>query len=242
MDHQRNKVAYVTGSSKGIGQALCQKLLAEGYFVIGIARTNTLKNENFQFVKCDLSDPSLVSKIKFDQLGTETNLLVNNAGIIGEISPVGTQDSTDIEKVHLINTIAPQLLTNSFIQACQELPGQKHIVNISSGAGKYPIDAWSAYCSSKAALDSYSEVLGLEMTSRGKSDYFIHSVAPGVVDTDMQSEIRSANPDHFLDSAKFQALKENDELSHPTLVADKLYQIISKPGDFANILVSLRDF
>ena len=242
MDHQPNKVAYVTGSSRGIGLALCQKLLAEGYHVIGIARGNELTTENFHFQSCDLSVPAQVEQIQFDLLGTENTLLVNNAGMIGEISPVGTQDSSGIEKVHQVNTIAPQILMNSFIKATKQTAGKKHILNISSGAGKYAIDAWSVYCSSKAALDLYSAVVEQEMISRGDSSYKIHSVSPGVVDTQMQSEIREADPNDFLESSKFHDLKQNNQLSSPIIVADKLYQIISDPGHFPNILVSLRDF
>jgi benzil reductase ((S)-benzoin forming) len=242
MDHRSNNIAYVSGSSRGIGLALCEKLLAEGYKVYGISRTNKLEHPDFTFIQCDLADLRAVEDLNFADLGVHNTVLVNNAGIIGEIVPIGLQDPKNIQLVHSVNTIAPQILMNSFLKATKKSEGTKHIVNISSGAGKFPIDAWGPYCSSKAALDLFSEVLKKEVESRGINGVYIHSVAPGVVDTEMQVEIRSAKPENFLESAKFHSLKENNELSSPRTAADKLFQIIANPSEFANNLVSLRDF
>lgn len=241
MGLQRNKVAYVTGSSRGIGKYICRKLLDEGYFVIGIARTNSLEDPNFHYKFLDLNQLDSVSLFKFDFWGTESTLLVNNAGVIGKIGPVGSLDSSEIQKVMTVNAIAPAIMMNSFIaQAPQK--GEKHILNISSGAGKYAIDAWSAYCASKAALDLFSETAKEELESRNRDKWHIHAVSPGVVDTQMQEEIRDADPNLFLEKDRFIEFKENDELAHPRAIADKLWMIIDKPQNFTENLVSLRDF
>jgi len=192
MEHQANKIAYITGSSQGIGRALCLKLLAEGYRVVGVSRKNDLEDPNFSFVECDLSDISAVSKFRFSALGVHNTLLVNNAGIIGEIGPIGSQSSEEIELVHKVNTIAPQILMNSFVSATKQASGSKHILNISSGAGKYAIDAWGPYCASKAALDLFSQVLKDELHSRGIKVVFVHSVAPGVADRESRDRCRDS--------------------------------------------------
>ena len=241
MGHQQNKVAYVTGSSRGIGKSLVEKLLDEGYFVIGMARTNSIEHPNYHYQFLDLNNLDSVSLFNFGYWGASSTLLVNNAGAIGKIGPVGSLSSADIQRVMNINALAPQILMNTFISKAPE-EGTKHILNISSGAGKYAIDAWSSYCASKAALDLFSETAKAELASRDRNEWHIHAVSPGVVDTQMQEEIRSADPSLFLESQRFQEMKENDELSLPTNVANKLWQIVEKPSNFPENLVSLRDF
>ncbi|MBK9190231.1 MAG: SDR family NAD(P)-dependent oxidoreductase [Crocinitomicaceae bacterium] len=116
-----------------------------------------------------------------------------------------------------------------------------HVINISSGAGKRPIDAWSAYCSSKAALDLFSETVKSEMKQRGVEKFNIHSIAPGVVDTKMQNQIRAASPEKFLASARFHQLKSDGELISPDQVAMKILQLINYPCSIPNCVISLSD-
>ena len=97
----------------------------------------------------------------------------------------------------------------------------------SSGAGRHAIDAWGAYCASKAALDMFSETISEELKGREIKNWKIYSIAPGVVDTNMQDEIRNAKPEDFLVKKKFIDLKNNNELANPTIVASKLYEIVT---------------
>jgi len=238
---QLNKVAYVTGSSSGIGKALCEKLLDEGFHVIGISRRNEITHPNFEFVACDLSDLSQAANVSFPKKG-EFTVLVNNAGVVGDIKRVGSIDNEAIAQVLKVNTIAPQILCNNFVNTFQNESGEYHLLNISSGAGKNAIDAWSSYCASKAALDLYSETIAGELDWMEKSNWKVHSCAPGVVDTQMQTAIRSANPDDFNRSAYFHDLKKNDELYSPKFVAEKLNELITRRHDFNDVIVSVRDF
>jgi len=241
MSVQLNKVAYITGSSSGIGKALCEQLLGEGFHVIGISRKNDIAHPNFEFIACDLADLSQASKLSFHKKG-ELTVLVNNAGVVGDIKRVGGIDNQAIEQVLKVNSIAPQILCNNFVKTFQDESGEFHILNISSGAGKSAIDAWSSYCSSKAALDLYSETISGELDWMEKSNWKVHSCAPGVVDTNMQTAIRSANPADFNRSDYFHDLKKNDELSAPEQVAKKLHELITKRHDFNEVIVSVRDF
>ena len=242
MDVQQNKIAYITGSSRGIGLALAEKLLTLDYTVIGLSRTNpiNLEHPNFTFIPLDLSDLEQVSQFSFPYY-SEHVVLVNNAGMIGQIKPVGSLDSTSIGDVMKVNTIAPQLLMNKFIHQMSPKTNQGHILNISSGAGKRPIDAWATYCASKAALDLFSATIKSEWESRSISNWSIHSVSPGVVDTAMQGAIRNSNPNDFKLYERFESLKLNDELSQPKDIVKKLVKIIKNPNQFTEILVSVRD-
>ncbi|MBI3136131.1 MAG: SDR family NAD(P)-dependent oxidoreductase [Bacteroidetes bacterium] len=235
------KIAFVTGISGGIGNAIAHQLLQNGFFVFGIGRSNTIREENYQFISLDLRKPELVNHFNFPQVQATSYLLVNNAGIIGDILPVGELNAAHFSDVMQVNTVAPQVLINTFIQTFSRQLVPLHILNISSGAGKKPIDAWSAYCSSKAALDMFGEAIKLEMTLRERSDFHIHNVAPGVVDTSMQKKIRAASPEKFKASQRFHDLKNNNELVSAEQVAEKLMQLIYNPGKYETCTLSLSD-
>ena len=235
------KLAYITGSSRGIGKALALLLLDKGYKVIGLSRTNDIQHPNFQFHAIDLSDINAVKNFQFDS--TEDNvLLVNNAGMLGEVGPIGQIDNGQVCKVMNVNTISPQILTNSFITKFHNNRQQFHILNISSGAGKRPISSWATYCASKAALDLFSETVAEELEWKQMNNWFIHSVAPGVVDTKMQEQIRSTDKENFKIVQNFIDYKENNDLYTPQHVAEKLWKIIETPSKFSDVLQSVREY
>ena len=82
--------------------------MENGYEVIGIARTNSIDHPNFSFVQLDLCDLEQVQRFSFDRFGSQV-LLVNNAGAIGEINPVGKIEDKDIIKTMNVNTLSPQI-------------------------------------------------------------------------------------------------------------------------------------
>ncbi len=116
----------------------------------------------------------------------------------------------------------------------------KSIINISSGAGRHPIESWSTYCASKAALDMFSNVLNneQEITNDG---FKVFSVAPGIIDTKMQDEIRTANFNDFNGVNRFKDLKSNNQLSSPQEIAEQIIYIINNQSKFNNILLDVRD-
>lgn len=241
MDFQPNKLAYITGSSKGIGKALCLKLLSHQYRVVGLSRSNDIEHPNFSHVAIDLNDLEAVKAFTFDGSANEV-ILINNAGIIGEIGPVGSIPNQTIQDVIQINTIAPQVLMNNFLKHYKSKVKQGHLFNISSGAGKQPIDAWASYCASKAALDLFSQTIREEWKLHGIKNWHIHSIAPGVVDTNMQVDIRKANPKQFKQVEKFIDLKNDGNLSDPEQTANLLYRVIVNPNYYADTIISVRDF
>lgn len=242
MDVQPNKVAWITGSSRGIGEALVLNLLNDGFKVIGLSRNNEIEHPHYTFHEIDLTDLKAVKAFEFKNSGAEVNLLVNNAGMIGDIAPIGQMDNEMIERMHIVNTIAPQILCNNFLASFQENKGHFHIINISSGAGKNAIESWAPYCSSKAALDLFSETLAAELKWMEMENWSVHAIAPGVVDTKMQVEIRSSDEAKFPHKSRFVGLKENQELASPELVASKLKLVIDEPSKFQEVVISVRDF
>lgn len=240
MDNQP-KIAFITGISSGIGNALAHALLKAGFTVYGLGRSNTINESNYHFIPLDLRKVEAVARFNFPQIQAQSYLLINNAGMIGEILPVGELSSDHFFDVMQVNAVAPQVLINTFIQTFSRQQVPLHVVNISSGAARRPIDAWASYCASKAALDLFAETVKAEMHARHKTLFAIHAIAPGVVDTPMQSRIRAASPEKFLESKRFQDLKSNQELITPEHVATKIIQVIANPAAYPNTVMSLSD-
>ncbi|GJM60008.1 SDR family NAD(P)-dependent oxidoreductase [Persicobacter diffluens] len=234
----------ITGSSRGIGRALVEQLIKEeNNFVIGISRSYRESSDRYHHIEFDLGD---IADLKqqvfhfFEKIqAPQKVVLINNAGTLGEIGHVGGLSSDGLEKVMNLNVTAPTILMNEFVKQYAGISADKIILNISSGAGKYPVDGWSAYCASKSALDLFSKVVAEECILN-ENGIKVFSVAPGVVDTEMQSTIRKADQQEFRTLGKFLKLKEDQLLSAPEAVADKLLQIIKESDKYAEVLLDVR--
>jgi benzil reductase ((S)-benzoin forming) len=226
---------YVTGVSRGLGKAVAEKFLKEGYSVVGIGRSSDIHHVNYTFLVCDLSLQSDIDNIQFDATSEEV-ILINNAGQIGNIQRISDQKEPDFEEVMQVNTFAPMYLSWSCLQ---QVKGAVKIVNISSGAATRAIPGWAAYCASKAALDRFSETIQLEEKEKSR-DVKVWSVAPGVIDTAMQEKIRSASIESFSSLNTFLDLKKNDELTNPQVTADKLFRLIVQE-EIDRVVCSLRE-
>lgn len=237
---------FITGSSRGLGLALANKILDDNNArVVGVSRQNNINHPNYRHYAIDLSDiNSLENRIPdlFTELpNAEKITLINNAGVLGDIAHVGKINNDSLKEVFNVNFIAPAILTNEFIRKYHRLEGcHKLVLNISSGAGKKPTDGWAGYCSSKAALDMFSEVVAVEK-QKDHNNLKILSVAPGIVDTDMQNEIRHSNKENFSRLDEFIEYKKENMLVSPDKVASKLMYIIQHEGEFHQPKISVRD-
>ncbi|MFT4753410.1 MAG: benzil reductase ((S)-benzoin forming) [Salibacteraceae bacterium] len=236
------KYYFITGTSSGIGQALTTELLKQNDVrVFGIARRQNLLDENYVPVPLNLAHINEVESFRFPTLeNPESIVLINNAGQIGDIKPMGKSNNKAIADLFTVNVTAVAILMNNFIEKYQDIPTQKIILNVSSGAGKNPIEGWATYCASKAAVDLLSLTTFTEQ-ERETHPIQIYSVAPGVVDTQMQESIRNSNEKDFSSHKHFVELKANNELTNPTEVAEKYIRILTNTPDFKACIFSLRD-
>ncbi|MCC7301577.1 MAG: SDR family NAD(P)-dependent oxidoreductase [Bacteroidia bacterium] len=234
---------YITGTSRGIGKSMAEYLLRDHTnHVVGLSRTNTLSHPNFSWHKLDLSDPAAVKAFRFSyHPGAGKIWLINNAGTIGQIKPAGKLNPDQLIACFHVNLVSPAVLINSFIEAFREENCDRMIVNVSSGAGKNPIDGWSSYCASKSGLDMFSRVVDKEQKISRQTGIRIFSIAPGIVDTQMQTEIRSASPSDFSRLEDFQKYKNDNVLGDPRLTAEKYFSILAKIGSPEEIVFSVKD-
>ena len=234
----------LTGHTKGLGKAIFDKFKALGGInIVALSRTRLEINlpEVIQ-LELDLSDlatleallPRIFPKDNFNRY-----LLINNAGWIGEVKPVGKLHPKGIQGVINVNLLAPMLLTDAFVKTYREDPGEKIICNISSVAASKPLSGWGEYCSSKAGLAMFSRVADEELRKHG---FRVFSLAPGIVDTDMQTEIRHADKQDFPALDRFASYKSEGLLRTPEEVAEKIFYLMQNPNLFSETVQDVRNF
>ncbi|MBI9034286.1 MAG: (S)-benzoin forming benzil reductase [Bacteroidales bacterium] len=232
--------AYIiTGASRGLGAAISKQLIDDHSLVIALSRTVnqeliSLAEENnvpFHFLNFDLADieniPSLMTQI-FEIINAfeiEKIALINNAGILDPMMPIEKVKPKDLQMHMNINLVAPMLLSSEFIRYTSRWQCEKTIFNISSGAAHNPYFGWAAYCSSKAGLNMFTQVAAEEQYS-AINPVKIIAFAPGVIETDMQKQIRSVNEKDFKRKEKFVNLKNSGALLKTKDVARVIIQNI----------------
>jgi benzil reductase ((S)-benzoin forming) len=216
----------ITGASRGLGKALAETILAQpDTHVTGVSRHATITHERYHHQPLDLSDMLAVQnnlQKVFPPLPEATSItLINNAGVLGEIGYVGEVPNEHFEFVFDVNVIAPAMLMNTFLRtyAAQQVP--RTILNISSGAAQRAVDGWAAYSASKAALDALSRTAQKEQDLRG-TGVRIRSLSPGVVDTAMQEQIRTAAERDFSEAGRFERMYAENNLESSEKVANQI--------------------
>lgn len=228
---------FITGTSSGIGYQMAMQALEQGHKVTGISRRHVIEHPNYRHLGYDLSAYENYKLINFNvNKEADKVVLVNNAGWLGEVKPAGHISPPSIERAYQINLVAPSILCKLFIEQTGSLASEKVIVNISSGAAKYAVLSWSTYCASKAGIDLFTKVL-----REDHPEIHSFSIAPGIVDTEMQGEIRRLDEDDFPEIQRFVDYKEKGELSAPADVASRLLKIIEHPETAPDCVFSLRD-
>lgn len=236
----------VTGTTSGIGLELVIQLLEAGHTVYGIARKETsIDHDRYHHILLDLTETSKLADkmheiIKESSSEASSYTLINNAGTIVPIGMAGEIDGELIAKSIAVNLTAPMILTGAFINALAAKDLPKKIIQISSGSGRNPYEGWSSYCAGKARLDRYTEVVQLE-ESKKSNGVRVVSIAPGIIDTNMQGEIRQSTEGEFPLVERFKEYKATGQLSSAQEVAEKLIHFIKSEQFYeVRVLTDLR--
>ncbi|WP_026591588.1 (S)-benzoin forming benzil reductase [Bacillus sp. UNC437CL72CviS29] len=233
------RYVIVTGTSQGLGEAIATQLLEENTQLICISRGQNekllekakQKGISFTFHAIDLQDvhhlethfETIFSSI--EEKSVSSIHLINNAGTLTPIKPIERSESELlITNVH-INLIAPMILTSSFMKHTKNWKVDKRVINISSGAGQKPYFGWGAYCTTKAGLNMFTQCIA---TEEAEKEYPVKTIAfaPGVVDTNMQQQIRQTEKEDFTNLDRFIALKEEGKLLSPEYVAKAVVHLL----------------
>lgn len=194
----KGNVAFITGASRGVGEAVARRLAAEGVHVVLAARDKArcqkvadaiiASGGQALAVECDISDVAQVQaaiKAAIDKFGV-LDILINNAAVIEPIALVGEADPAEWAHSLSIGLIGHFNVTHA---AMPHLCPGGVIVNVSSGAAQRPMEGWSAYCAGKAGLAMLTQSIALEYPPE---EVRVYGYAPGTVDTDMQAVIRES--------------------------------------------------
>ena len=236
----QHTVCIVTGASRGLGLTLASALCQPDNHVVAIARSaNPVLDEvasrngsSLTWVETDLAhsqhlehDIALLLEL-CQSIPCEHMWLINNAGTVHPVAPAGEYPAIALQHALSLNLLAPMILTGAFLHATRGRVADRRILNISSGAAHNAYEGWSVYCASKAALDHYTRVVAQEQ-ARLPDGARIAAIAPGVMDTDMQSELRAVSHTVFPAHKRFVELKASGGLADTGSVAQALLAQLS---------------
>ena len=219
--------AIVTGHTHGLGAAVAAELLSRGIAVLGLARGTAPALAQrypalFREVSLDLADSdALAGWVAGGELERffakgDTALLVNNAGTVQPVGSLPQQDPLAVMQAVMLNVAAPLVLAAA-LAAVEGLP-QRRILHVSSGAGRKAYAGWSVYCATKAALDHHARAAMRDAVP----GLLVCSLAPGVIDTAMQAQVRATPENRFPNRARFVDMHRNGELVSPQDCAGRL--------------------
>lgn len=250
----------LTGASRGMGLALAEQLLKPEHTVLCISRqTNAALAAQASSLGCpleqwqlDLADASTASSRLAYWLRTSSGnngshwasaTLINNAALLPRIAPLAAMELADhapMAQALRVGLEAPLLLTSIFLRASSTWSCPRKVLNISSGNGRRPMASQATYSAVKAGMDHFTRCLAVEEASKTNGAK-VCSLAPGVIDTDMQVHLRGASADDFADRNTFVGLKMNGQLTSPHDAAARLLAYLARPDFGSNPVADVRD-
>jgi NAD(P)-dependent dehydrogenase (short-subunit alcohol dehydrogenase family) len=241
-----DKLYIVTGTSRGLGAAIAERLLARDTILLCISRhINAALADKAKATESpleqwprDLSDAVPVAEQletwleARDPVRLARVALINNAGVITRVGPLDSSANEELANALRVGLEAPLLLTAAFLRATNDWPGERRVLNISSGLGRRAMAGSAAYCAAKAGMDHFSRAVALDEAHRG-SRVRIVSLAPGVIDTDMQRQLRAADASGFPDQQNFVDYHAKGQLASADAAAQKVLAYLER-ADFGS--------
>lgn len=237
------EVVILTGASRGLGAALADQLLSSERRLVCIARKpNPLLEQKARDRKAwldyylqDLTEieaSDMLAQSICDELPDDASrlTLINNAGMVEPVARASALPNDQLVRALNLNVAAAMLFSSRFLKGTEDFAGERRILNISSGAARSPYAGWSVYCATKAALDMFSRCVKLEEAVRPNPARIV-SLAPGVVDTDMQATVRELDPEDFPNVERFRNLKATNQLASAEEAARRIVLYMAR-ADF----------
>lgn len=244
----------ITGTSRGLGEAIAKNLITPGNHLFCISRS---KNERLiqqaqtqavplEYFEHNLNDTNKTEQL-FEHIFKNINLntataisLFNNAGQVVPIKPLDRCEAAELTNNLQVNLLAAMVASAIFIKHTTSINIEKRIINISSGAAIKGHYGWSAYCTAKTGMNMFTQCVALEQRTR-TYPVKIFAVAPGIMDTAMQTEIHQVHKEDFLEADKFIAYKEQGQLVAPDMVAKKVIMLLKSNKYESGTFIDIRE-
>jgi len=253
-----NHLYILTGASRGMGLAMAQQLLKSGNTLICIARSTNpdlaaeakAAGATLEQWQQDLSQGEQAAHQLQAWLQAQgpqafaSATLINNAGVIPRIAPLSAsanpQDLADLAHALRVGLEAPMQLTAAFLGATDAWTVPRKVLNISSGLGRRAMASQAAYCAAKAGMDHFTRCVALDEALKPHGAK-VCSLAPGVIDTDMQVQLRGADPAAFPDRQNFANLKTGGQLTSPADAATRVLAWLERADFGTNPVADVRE-
>ncbi len=230
------KLSIITGGSRGLGKAFIKILNHDGWEVKELSRSGT----GVAHIPLNLQHPDKVGFTVNELFSTLSShhykevLLINNAGTLTPIKKVSALDTNELLENISVNLTSSLVIMQAFIHHFRDLSSPKTLVNISSGAALKGYPGWSIYCAGKAGCENFINSLAME-EAREEHPFRVLNFDPVVMDTQMQTEIRNSEIEHFPYRQRFIDFKESGSLRNPENVARKLLSLLQNNHELQKI-------
>jgi NAD(P)-dependent dehydrogenase (short-subunit alcohol dehydrogenase family) len=251
-------LVILTGASRGLGLAMAGQLLRSGHALLtlarrpdpGLASMAASTGQPLEQWAVDLSDPLPVA----ERLGAwlvawpaahggaqpQSTTVIHNAALLADPAGAAQGDAAQVSAALRVTLEAPVLLTGAFLAATDDWSGPRKVLAISSGLGRWAMAGASSYCASKAGLDHYCRAVALE-EERKPNGARIVSLAPGVIATDMQVQLRSADAARFRERERFVEMHAKGTLDTPEAAAAKVLAFLARPDFGSKAVADVRE-
>jgi benzil reductase ((S)-benzoin forming) len=261
------RISIITGASRGLGAAMAQQRAVAGWRVLGISRQvnaelAALSGAHVEQWAADLCEPLPVAQRlsawigNLDASSVSCIELINNAALMNDPADLYAAKPEQLGPVLRVGLEAPLLLTQAFLHATASWPmhtgthaagrGKEHtharrlVLHISSGNGRRALAGSATYSALKAGLDHMARVVAVEEAQRPHGARIV-SLAPGIIDTDMQVQLRNADVTHFAAQPMFEAWHTNGDLSSCADAAARVLAYLERPDFGSNPVADVRE-
>lgn len=243
------RLFIITGASRGLGQAMARRLLEQP----DVELLTVSRKPNAQLAgpcltqwALDLAQP-LQAATRLENWLAEQDprayasvTLVNNAALMPPLAPIDHNENAVLADTIRVGLEAPLLLTAAFLRATRAWSGARRVLNISSGLGRRAMAGCAPYGAVKAGLDNFSRIVALD-EAQASNGAKVVALAPGVIDTDMQTEMRNADAADFPERERVASMKEKGLLDTPETAADKVLNYLERADFGAHVLADVRE-
>ena len=250
----------ITGASRGLGLAMAEQLLEPGNFLLcisrqthpGLANAGRAAGVSVEQWPLNLDHTVEAAAMLSQWLASrkpgafQSATLINNAAMLPRIVPLSESSSSELAQALRVGLEAPMQLTAAFLKGTEDWqtltaqPVTRKVLNISSGNGRRPMASQAIYSATKAGMDHFTRCLALEeaLKSNGAK---VCSLAPGVIDTSMQTHLRQSDAASFPDHSRFVDMKTQGQLSTPADAAKRMLAYLGHPNFGDNPVADIRD-